>query len=165
MEEKELLKLSPKELIDLGVCPTCLNRKYHGAIYGDDTDKRLYRDEDIEILFVWNPRAAGHLAILSVPHYRDMAEAPDELNAKIVRYAKYRMKLLPEVYGCERVYLCTMCDGPANHYHVQLIPRYASEPRGSKNFVKPRGEFVSDPVRTERLRAALKAFLRDGSSE
>ena len=33
MEEKELLKLSVKELIDMGVCPTCLDRKYNGAIY------------------------------------------------------------------------------------------------------------------------------------
>ena len=165
MEEKDLLKLSAKELTDLGVCPTCLNRKYNGAIFGDDTDKRLYLDDDIEILFVAKPRAVGHLCILSVPHYHDMSEAPDELNAKIMRFAKVLMRLLCEVCGAERVYLCTMCDGPANHYHVQLIPRYKGEERGSRNFVKPRGEFVSDPVRTERLRAALKAFARDGASE
>ena len=33
MDIKELLKLSPAELVDLGVCPTCLNRKYNKAIY------------------------------------------------------------------------------------------------------------------------------------
>ena len=37
-----------------------------------------------------------------------------------------------------------MSDGPMNHYHVQLIPRYSFEERGSKNFVKPRKEYVFD---------------------
>ena len=160
MDEKDLLNLSAKELTDLGVCPTCLNRKYPGAIFGDDADKRLYRDEDVEILFVAKPRAVGHLCILSVPHYHDMSEAPDALNEKIVRYAKFLMKTLCEVCGCERVYLCTMCDGPANHYHVQLIPRYAGEERGSLNFVKPRGEYRHDPRVVAAIRTKLEAFSK-----
>ena len=41
----------------MGICPTCLNRKYDGAIYGDLTDKMLYEDEEIECFFVGNPRA------------------------------------------------------------------------------------------------------------
>jgi len=160
LEEKDLLKLSAKELTDLGVCPTCLNRKYNGAIFGDDTDKRLYLDDDIEILFVAKPRAVGHLCILSVPHYHDMSEAPDELNAKIMRFAKVLMRLLCEVCGAERVYLCTMCDGLANHYHVQLIPRYKGEERGSRNFVKPRGEYVYDPRVVGEFRSKLEAFAK-----
>ena len=48
MTELELLKLSPAELTDMGICPTCLNRKYNGAIYGDNSDKLVYEDEDIE---------------------------------------------------------------------------------------------------------------------
>ena len=35
-----------------------------------------------------------------------------------------------------------MSDGPMNHYHMQLIPRYKEEERGSKNFTKARGEYV-----------------------
>ena len=45
---------------------------------------------------------------------------------------------IKEVYSSESVYLCTMCDGPMNHFHVQLIPRYDFEKRGSKNIVKER---------------------------
>lgn len=37
-----------------------------------------------------------------------------------------------------------MCDGLENHYHVQLIPRYSDEKRGSSNFVKKRSEYVFD---------------------
>ena len=42
------------------------------------------------------------------------------------------MCIIRKVYQLESVYLCTMCDGPMNHFHVQLIPRYDYEKRGSK---------------------------------
>ncbi len=144
MEEKDLLKLSAKELTDMGVCPTCLNRKYNGAIFGDDSKLKLYEDEDIECLFVANPRAVGHMMISTQKHYHDMSEAPDSINEKIIRFAKQFMIIIKQVYKCERVYLCTMSDGPMNHYHVQLIPRYKDEERGSQNFVKPRKAYVYD---------------------
>ena len=121
MNKEELLKLSPGELTDLGICPTCFNRENGGVLYGDNSDKMLYEDEDIECFFVGNPRAAGHMCISTMEHYHDMSEAPDHINEKIIRFAKRFMQILCEVYGCERVYLCTMCDGLNNHYHIQLI--------------------------------------------
>ena len=41
MNKEELLKLSPGELTDLGICPTCFNRENGGALYGDNSDKML----------------------------------------------------------------------------------------------------------------------------
>ena len=161
MEEKELIKLSAKELTDLGVCPTCLNRKYNGAVFGDDSKLKLYEDKDIEVLFVANPRAKGHMMISTQTHYHDMSEAPDELNSKIIRFAKQFMKILKQVYGCERVYLCTMSDGPMNHYHVQLIPRYKDEERGSKNFVKPRKEYVFDEKSFNKIKQLINLYAKD----
>ena len=163
MDEASYLKLSPGELVDRGICPTCLNRKYAGAIYGDLTDKMLYADEDIECFFVGNPRAKGHLCISTVVHYQDMSEAPDRLNEKIVRFARQFMLILREVYQCERVYLCSMCDGPANHYHIQLIPRYSNEKRGSQNFVKPRTEYVFDEARVQTVRERIAAYAKTSS--
>ena len=163
MDEASLLKLSPGELVDRGICPTCLNRKYGGAIYGDLTDKMLYADEDIECFFVGNPRAAGHMCIATIAHYQDMSEAPDRLNEKIVRFARQFMLILREVYQCERVYLCSMCDGPANHYHIQLIPRYSNEKRGSQNFVKPRTEYVFDEARVQTVRERIAAYAKTSS--
>ena len=55
MDDKELLKLTPGELVDLGICPTCFNRKHNGALYGDNSDKLIYEDKDIECFFVGNP--------------------------------------------------------------------------------------------------------------
>ena len=156
-EIKKLLKLTPRELTDRGICPTCFDKETGGALYGDNSDALFYTDDDIECFLVKNPRAPGHACISSVTHYHDMSEAPDELNEKIVRFAKRLMKTICEIYGCERVYLCTMCDGPANHYHVQLIPRYAHEERGSENFTKKRTDYTYD---AEKL-GALKRLMRE----
>ena len=65
------------------------------------------------------------------------------------------MNVLKEVYECEIVYLCTMCDGSMNHFHVQLIPRYIDEKRGSKNFVKPRIEYVEDKEKINEIRKKM----------
>lgn len=160
MEEKDLLKLSAKELTDLGVCPTCFNRLHDGAIFGDDSKLKFFEDADIECLFVANPRAVGHMMISSKTHYHDMSEAPDKLNCKMIVFAKQFMKILKEVFGCERVYLCTMCDGPMNHYHLQLIPRYKNEERGSKNFVKPRKEYVFNEKTFNQVKQKIEAFSK-----
>ena len=55
METKDLLKCSPGELTDMGICPTCFNREHNGLLYGDNKDKMLYEDEDIECFLVGNP--------------------------------------------------------------------------------------------------------------
>lgn len=99
MDKEKLLKLSPAELVDLGICPTCFNRENGGALYGDNSDKMLYEDEDIECFFVGNPRAAGHMCISAMEHYHDMSEAPDHINEKIIRFAKRFMQILARFMG------------------------------------------------------------------
>ena len=66
MNKEELLKLSPGELTDLGICPTCFNRENGGALYGDSTDKMRYADEWLECFFVGNPKTNG-LRRISAP--------------------------------------------------------------------------------------------------
>ena len=159
MRDEELLKLSPGELTDMGICPTCFNREHNGALYGDDTKTLIYKDNDIECFFVGNPRSEGHMAISTINHYHDLSEAPDSINEKIVRFAKRFMKIIAEVYECERVYLCTMCDGLNNHYHIQLIPRYSFEKRGSTNFVKPRKDYVYDDEKFNKVRKMISEYV------
>ncbi len=85
-----------------------------------------------------------------------MMEIPDEIAAKINVLSKHIMNVIRETYKSESVYLCTMCDGPMNHFHVQLIPRYSYEKRGSKNFVKERMEYKEDKEKIERIKDMLK---------
>ena len=155
---EKLKKLSPGELTDMGICPTCFDRATNGALYGDDSQLKTYEDEDIECLFVPNPRAKGHMMISTKKHYHDMSEAPDFLNEKIIRFAKAYMNIIKQIYGCVRVYLCTMADGPMNHYHVQLIPRYPDEERGSKNFVKPRQSYIFEQDKFSQVCKMIKEY-------
>lgn len=146
------------DIVDMGVCPTCLDKEYNHAIYGDNKDKIIYEDDKFECFLVGNPRANGHTAISTKKHYKDMMEIDDKTCEEIFVLAKYLMNVIKEVYGSESVYLCTMCDGKMNHFHLQLIPRYSYEKRGSKNFVKPRFEYVEDKEKLEKLRNRMKNY-------
>lgn len=150
------MELTPAMLVDSGICPTCYNREHDNALYGDCADKLIYENELFECMLVGNPRAPGHTAIISKAHYKDMMEIPDELCREVYVFAKKAMNALKTVYGSESVYLCTMCDGPMNHFHVQLIPRYSYEKRGSRNFVKERQPYVEDMDKVLQLRDLLR---------
>ena len=110
-------------LTDRGICPTCYNREHGNVLYGDCSDKLLYENDLFECMLIGNPRAPGHTVIISKVHYKDMMEIPDDLCREVYVFAKKAMNVLKTVYGSESVYLCTMCDGPMNHFHVQLIPQ------------------------------------------
>ena len=148
--------LTVAELTDAGICPTCFDRSHNFALYGDPRETTLFENDLFTCVLIGAPRAPGHTCIISKAHYKDMMEIPNELCTAVYLFAKKAMNVLKTVYGSESVYLCTMCDGPMNHFHVQLIPRYAYEKRGSKNFVKPRQEYVHDPEKIARLRELLK---------
>ncbi len=158
-EIKQLIidgKVKNADLTDSGICPTCFDKENDNVLYGDNTDKILYEDNDFECFLVGNPRANGHTAISTKKHFKDMMELDDELCTKVFVLSKKVMNAIKEVYKCESVYLCTMCDGPMNHFHVQLIPRYSFEERGSDNFVKKRFSYVEDKEKVEKLRNILK---------
>lgn len=148
--------ITVKELIDSGICPTCYDKQNDHILYGDNTDKMLYENDIFECFLAGNPRSEGHTIISTKDHYKDMSEAPDEVIKRLFVFAKKCMNAIKEVYKSESVYLCTMCDGPMNHFHVQLIPRYAYEKRGSQNFVKPRKEYTEDKEKINKLRILLQ---------
>ncbi len=148
--------LSPAMLTDLGICPTCYDRANGHCLYGDPAETTLYENELFTCVLIGGPRAPGHACIISKAHYKDMMDIPNDLCAAVYLFAKKAMNALKQVYQAESVYLCTMCDGPMNHFHVQLIPRYDYEKRGSKNFVKPRQGYIHDPEKIEKLRELLR---------
>lgn len=157
--EEEKMQMKPGQLTDIGVCPTCFDRTHNGCIFKAKKEETVvYEDEDIEIFFVGNPRNVGHMIISTMTHYHDMREAPYELNDKIFRFAKKLMDIIVEVFHCVRVYMCTMCDGLANHYHVQLIPRYSTEERGSDIFVKKRQAYVFDEEKFNLVKAEIQKY-------
>ncbi|MBQ7416295.1 MAG: HIT family protein [Oscillospiraceae bacterium] len=151
--------LTPAELVDMGICPTCYDRQHGHCLYGDPAGRMLYENELFECLLIGNPRAPGHSIISTKAHYKDMMDLPDELCREIYSFARRVMVALKQVYTAESVYLCTMCDGPMNHFHVQLIPRYLHERRGSGNFVKERSCYVEDREKLFKIRKLLNSDL------
>ena len=148
-------RVSNADITDAGICPTCFNEENDYVLFGNDKDRMIYEDKDFRVFLVGNPRAVGHTVISTKTHYKDMMEVPNATVAKVYILAKRVMNVLKEVYKSESVYLCTMCDGPMNHFHLQLIPRYDFEKRGSKNFVKPRFDYVEDKDKLKSLRMLL----------
>lgn len=148
-------KLTPADLVDMGICPTCYDREHGRCLYGDPAERMLFDNEQFECLLISTPRAPGHAIISTKAHYKDTMELPDDLCREIYSFARRVMIALKEVYGAESVYICSMCDGPMNHFHVQMIPRYAHERRGSRNFVKDRFSYVEDMEKILRLREFL----------
>jgi len=148
-------KVEVADIVDSGICPTCFDKKNNHILYGDNTDKMIFENDKFECFLVGNPRADGHTAISTKTHYKDMMEIDDETCNEIFVLAKKVMNILKDVYNAESVYLCTMCDGPMNHFHIQLIPRYSFEKRGSKNFVKPRFKYKEDKEKLLELRKQL----------
>ena len=149
-------RISVADVVDSGICPTCFDKRNDHILYGDNKDRILYEDDKFEYFLVGNPRAVGHTAISTKEHFKDMMEIDDETCKDIFLLAKKVMIVLKKVYNSESVYLCTMCDGPMNHFHIQLIPRYSFENRGSKNFVKPRMEYKEDKEKIQEIRKLLE---------
>lgn len=155
----ELIKngmIEVADIVDSGICPTCFDKQNDNILYGNNVNKMIFENDKFECFLVGNPRANGHVAISTKEHFKNMMEIDDETCKEVFLIAKKLMKLLKEIYNAESVYLCTMCDGPMNHFHIQLIPRYSFEKRGSKNFVKPRFEYREDKEKLMKLREKMK---------
>ena len=148
-------EISMADFVDSGICPTCFDKENNHVLFGDNTDKIIFEDDKFECFLIGNPRADGHVAISTKKHFKDMMEVDNQTCQEIFLLAKKVMNVLKGVYESESVYLCSMCDGPMNHFHIQLIPRYSFEKRGSKNFVKPRFDYKEDKEKVLVLRKKL----------
>ena len=144
-----------QSLQEKGICPSCYNFE-HGGIYSDFAERMLYEDDILYCFFEEKPRSTGHTIILLKDHYHDMSQIPDDICATIYIFAKKVMNTLKSVLGVERVYLCTMCDGKVNHFHLQLIPRHPNTPIGSRNFVNDRSVYEENQNYLNEMRAKLK---------
>lgn len=143
-----------ESLQEKGICPTCYNFKF-GGVYNDFSKRLLYENDILYCFFEERPRSVGHTIILLKKHYNDMSDIPDKTCSEVFVFAKKMMNVLKEVLGAERIYLCTMCDGKVNHFHVQLIPRHPDTVIGSKNFVKPRMDYIEDNTIVRAIRERL----------
>ena len=87
----------------------------------------------------FDPRSPGHTIVVWNIHVQDFTELDDSETAAIALLCRDVARAIKVALdGVERVYQVTMCDGPLNHLHFQLIPRYAGAEIGSSRLVDVR---------------------------
>ncbi len=149
-----------EDLKNAGVCPTCRHFET-GGIYPDATDRTFYEDDIIACMLEAYPRAPGHVILLVKQHYEDITELPLPVALQVWPIVHAVIQALKSVLKAEKVYICSMCDGKRNHFHLQLIPRLAGDNIiGSKRFVQTRGVFDENCAHViNKLKNAMSQIL------
>lgn len=120
-----------------GRCYQCVDQQTHGAVLG--RQHVLYEDDLLFAVLASDPRSPGHTIVVWREHAQDFTELDDRGTAHLFSACtRVARAIRAALAGVGRVYLVTMCDGPVNHLHVQLIPRYEHEAIGSERLVSPR---------------------------
>jgi L-amino acid N-acyltransferase YncA/diadenosine tetraphosphate (Ap4A) HIT family hydrolase len=144
-----------EHLKESGVCPTCRDMATHD-VYPPAADRTFYEDDTVACLLELYPRSPGHTIVLVKPHCEDLTDMPGDVSQRAWPIVHRAARALKSVLGAEKVYLCSMCDGRRNHFHLQLIPRLAGDDlQGSRVFVKERGMLTNRLPLLEELRAEM----------
>ncbi len=97
---------------------------------GEIPTNAIYEDSDFKVILDASPASKGHALILPKEHYADIYEIDPELLGKAAVLAKKVITHETKVLGCDG-YNVLQNNGLAAgqtvfHYHMHLIPRYAS---------------------------------------
>jgi diadenosine tetraphosphate (Ap4A) HIT family hydrolase len=159
-EQRALVGARVKELAENGVCYQC-EELSTGSVLGP---QHLVLDEpDMRVVLASDPRSPGHTIVVWKPHVQDFSELGDADVTKLFTVCRdVARSLRTALAGVERVYQVSMCDGPVNHLHVQLIPRYAGVPIGSRRLVDPRGPLLDGAALAARIRNGLEGLRHSG---
>jgi diadenosine tetraphosphate (Ap4A) HIT family hydrolase len=150
--QREQVGLRVQELRRQGICDTC-----HSLATGEPHDNRyvIHEDDLFKVNLEAYPRSRGHTIVVYKPHRADFSELAEDETGRVFQMCVRIANAVKHGLGAEKVYLNTMCDGPLNHLHLQLFPRYAGDPIGSTRFVAPRGPLIDGDETIRLIRAAL----------
>ncbi len=162
MESKDSLEHEQRDqlvetLKKQGICLTC-----HDLATGEIFGKQgmIYEDALYKVVLELRPRVLGHTIVVYKPHCEDLSHLSETEVGPLFQLCVKVIRALKHALHAEKVYLNTMCDGPINHLHIQLFPRYAGEHIGSTRFVSPRGHLTDAETTAQRIRMALLPILR-----
>jgi diadenosine tetraphosphate (Ap4A) HIT family hydrolase len=156
-QQREAAGRLVREQQQAGRCYQCVNQQTHGAVLGPD--HVLYEDDRLFAVLASDPRSPGHTIVVWREHVQDFTGLDDRGTAHLFSVcARVARAILAALAGTERVYMVTMCDGPGNHLHIQLIPRYQHEAIGSKRLVSPRQPLREAAEITTAIRESLAEY-------
>jgi diadenosine tetraphosphate (Ap4A) HIT family hydrolase len=151
-QQREHVNRAVADLRRQGICATCHDLAT-GEPYGNHFI--LYEDDLFKVTLEPYPRARGHTIVVYKPHRADLTELSEEEAGRVFQMCLRVANAIKRGLGAEKVYLNTMCDGPLNHLHLQLFPRYAGDPIGSRRFVAERRPLTDGEAIARNLRSAL----------
>lgn len=98
---------------------------------GDIPTNAIYEDDDFKVILDASPASKGHALILPKEHYANIYEIDEEVLAKASRLAKKIITHEKDILKCDG-YNVVQNNGEVAgqtvfHYHMHLIPRYASD--------------------------------------
>ncbi len=98
---------------------------------GEIPTNAIYEDDDFKVILDASPASKGHALILPKEHYANIYEIDEEVLAKASRLAKKIITHEKEILKCDG-YNVVQNNGEVAgqtvfHYHMHLIPRYASD--------------------------------------
>ena len=156
--EREQLSQKIEELKRQGICYSCHDMKT-GQVFGDQY--LVCEDDLFKVVLESYPRMKGHTIVVYKPHREDISELSADEASCVFQMCVRVVKVIQRALGAEKVYLNTMCDGPINHLHFQLFPRYAGDPIGSRRFVSKRHPLTNGNEIAQLIRSALSGFEDD----
>ena len=153
LDTREAVKQRIETLRRQGVCYQCRDLA-NGDVFGEQVT--VVEDDRFKVLLDSYPRMPGHTTVVLKRHREDISEMAVDETAALFQLCVRVVNAIKEGLMAEKVYLNTMCDGGINHLHVQLFPRYAGDPIGSKRFVSPRRPLNDGEATASRIRVALR---------
>ena len=98
---------------------------------GEIPTNAIYEDDDFKVILDASPASKGHALILPKEHYANIYEIDDEVLAKASKLDKKIITHEKDVLKCDG-YNVVQNNGEVAgqtvfHYHMHLIPRYASD--------------------------------------
>jgi diadenosine tetraphosphate (Ap4A) HIT family hydrolase len=146
-----------KALNETGVCYQCRDLETGGSVFGEQSV--VIDEPEVRAVLALDPRAPGHTIVVWKPHAHDFTELDDEATARLFIVCRNVARAIRRaIADVERVYQVTMCDGPVNHLHIQLIPRYAGTANGSARLVDTRRPLMNGPQTASAIAAEYRSL-------
>ena len=96
-----------------------------------EASRKIYEDEDFQVMLDVSPATKGHALILPKKHYANLYELPEEEAKDVIVLAKKMAAKMTEKLGCDGFNLVQNNGETAGqtvfHFHMHLIPRYKED--------------------------------------
>ena len=126
-------------------------------IAGEIPSYTIYEDEEFKVILDISPASKGHALLIPKQHYADLFEIDEEVVARAMKLAKKVATHAKEVLGCEGFNLLQnnheVAGQTVYHFHIHLVPRYATAPNNKELLTWTSGELSSEEM--EKIYKAL----------